>query len=327
MMPPERTELTPDAWSQQATIPPEIATPAASGSQPLPVRTGRDLRVPLSRANESEASPPTRTSRADPPSRADRNEARSPARTGGPHGAVIALRRREIIDNLAGQIASGELEEGARVTSVRRLMDAYSIPASAARSVQRELRDRRIIRLVPGLGYVVGAPDRTPKPPRIPVQDQITQIATSLAEKIASGQIGTHQPATLRGLMIEHTISREAASAVLSRLRSRGWAYDTPYQTTRAAPRHKWPSPGTSLTNPPPPTDHLPNSRRPKARPPPAPRGTSRAKSTSFGGSSNADAADHEGNQLARSGYESAKPRERCRPPTSNRKGQMRSVI
>ncbi|MEO3857839.1 hypothetical protein [Acrocarpospora sp. B8E8] len=177
------------------------------------------------------------------------------------------------------------------MASVRRLMDAYSIPASAARSIQRELRDRRIIRLVPGLGYVVGAPDRPPKPPRIPVQDQITQIATSLAEKIASGQIGTHQPvATLRGLMIEHAISREAASAVLSRLRSRGWAYDTPYQTTRAAPRHKWPPPGTSLTNPPPPTDHLPKSRHPKARPPPVsdlPRNTSRAESTSFGRPSN----------------------------------------
>ncbi|GAA0417148.1 hypothetical protein Acor_21060 [Acrocarpospora corrugata] len=86
------------------------------------------------------------------------------------------MRCREIVEDLAGQIADGELAAGARIASTRKLRDTYDIPGSAARRIQRELADRRFIRRVPGLGYVVGVPDATPVPPRDDDPDALTWL-------------------------------------------------------------------------------------------------------------------------------------------------------
>ncbi|MEO3858055.1 GntR family transcriptional regulator [Acrocarpospora sp. B8E8] len=184
-------------------------------------------------------------------------------KTGGPSGALLAMRRREIIDILATRIASGELREGARMPSVQQLMIAYAIPRSTAVRIQRELRNRRMIRNVPGVGFVVGVPAAPVLPPRVPVQDQITQIATELAEMIRTGKIAAHERVTTqRRLMTEHGISKATAWGILTRLTAKGWAYEIPYVGTLASPRHLWPPKGTSMALAPAPASHVRESRR-----------------------------------------------------------------
>ncbi|GAA0989396.1 hypothetical protein GCM10009555_073280 [Acrocarpospora macrocephala] len=85
---------------------------------------------------------------------------------GGPGWAVMRGRCEEIIDDLAGQIADGRLARDTRMASVQKLKDIHDIPGWAARRVLRQLADRHFIRLVPGLGYVVGVPGVIPMPPR-----------------------------------------------------------------------------------------------------------------------------------------------------------------
>ncbi|GAA0977814.1 hypothetical protein GCM10009555_039620 [Acrocarpospora macrocephala] len=190
-------------------------------------------------------------------------EPRRPVRSGGPRGAVVRMRCQEIIEQTAGQIAGGELAEGTRVDSVRQLMREHRIPGSAATYIQRALRERGLIRLVPGLGYVVGAPGNTPVPSRPPVHDQITMIAMAVAERIRTGEIVAHQRLTTRQLMAEHGISRGNAWSILRRLVSKWWAYDTERQGVRAAPYRDWPRQGASMALMPVPVDHVPNSRHP----------------------------------------------------------------
>ncbi|MEO3857896.1 GntR family transcriptional regulator [Acrocarpospora sp. B8E8] len=99
---------------------------------------------------------------------------RGSRRMGGPGWAVLDIRRREIVEDLAGRIADGELAEGARMASVQKLRETYDIPGSIARRVQRELADRGFIRRVPGLGYVVGVPGTAPVPPHADDPDAIS---------------------------------------------------------------------------------------------------------------------------------------------------------
>ncbi|GAA0966137.1 hypothetical protein GCM10009555_007230 [Acrocarpospora macrocephala] len=138
-------------------------------------------------------------------------------------GAPIAVRRQEIIDRLAEQIASGELAEGARLPSIPELVDTYAIPGSAARFIQRELRDRRLVRLMPGRSYLIGTPDDTPALQRAHVQDRITEICTQLVAKIRGGEIPPRtRVASQRQLMKDYGVSRYTAQAILARLLGRG---------------------------------------------------------------------------------------------------------
>lgn len=152
----------------------------------------------------------------------------SPSRqTKGSRETPIAVRRQAIIERLAEKIASGELAEGSRLPSSQELMGTYSIPHSAARFIQRELRDRRIIRLVQGRWYPVGVPEKTPPPPRTYVQDRITEICTELVTKIRRREIRPRRRvASQRQLMNDYNVSRYIAQAILARLVGRGWAYD-----------------------------------------------------------------------------------------------------
>ncbi|MEO3862800.1 ATP-binding protein [Acrocarpospora sp. B8E8] len=195
------------------------------------------------------------------------------AQAGGSRKAPIAVRRQAVIDRLAEQIAAGELAKGARLPSIPELMDSCGIPGSAARFIQRELRDRRLVRLVPGRCYLIGAPDETPALPRTHVQDRITEICTELVAKIRRGEIRPRtRVASQRQLMKDYGVSRYAAQAILSRLLGRGWAYEnTDNGGAYAAPIGDWPPPDTSLAPPPIPADHVPKCRLPKAgrAPPP----------------------------------------------------------
>ncbi|MEO3857590.1 ATP-binding protein [Acrocarpospora sp. B8E8] len=184
-------------------------------------------------------------------------------RGGGPRGAVVRMRCQEIINRMAERIAGGKLGEGTRMASVQQLMAEHGIPSSAATYIQRALRERGLIRLVPGLGYVIGAPDTTSVPPRPPVHDQITMIAQAMAEKIHTGEIIAHQRLTTRQLMTEHGISRGSAWIVLRRLVSRGWAYDTERKGVRAAAYRAWLYKGTSMTLIPTPANHAPTPATP----------------------------------------------------------------
>ncbi|GAA0995494.1 hypothetical protein GCM10009555_089650 [Acrocarpospora macrocephala] len=183
-------------------------------------------------------------------------ESHRPARSGGPRRAVVRMRCQEIIAQAAERIASGELGDGTRMASVQQLMAEHCIPSSAATYIQRALRERGLIRLVPGLGYVVGAPHHTPQPPRPPVHDQITMIAVAVAERIRTGEIVAHQRLTTRQLMAEHGISRGSAWSILRRLVAKCWAYDTERKGVRVAPYRDWPRQGTSMALMPVPADH-----------------------------------------------------------------------
>ncbi|MEO3862803.1 hypothetical protein [Acrocarpospora sp. B8E8] len=168
---------------------------------------------------------------------------------------------------MAEQIASGVLAEGARLPSIPELRDTYAIPGSAARFIQRELRDRRLVRLMPGRSYLIGTPDDTPALQRAHVQDRITEICTQLVAKIRGGEIRPRtRVASQRQLMKDYGVSRYTAQAILARLLGRGWAYENSSNGgVYASPISTWPPPDTSLGPPPIPADHLPKCQLPKA--------------------------------------------------------------
>ncbi|WP_214110444.1 GntR family transcriptional regulator [Acrocarpospora catenulata] len=85
---------------------------------------------------------------------------------GGPGWAILRSRCRDITEHLAHQISDGRLAQGTRMPSVQKLTHTHDLPAWAARRILRQLADRHFIRLVPGLGYVVGVPGVTPLLPR-----------------------------------------------------------------------------------------------------------------------------------------------------------------
>ncbi|GAA1022595.1 hypothetical protein Aple_097120 [Acrocarpospora pleiomorpha] len=182
-----------------------------------------------------------------------------PERAGGPRRSVQAVRCAEIAKGLAGRIGSGELVGVAATATLRELMREYDLSRWQAMRVQHMLRDRGIIHLVPGQGYMAGAPGPGPVTPRPAVEEQLVHVATVLAKKIRTGRIGPHERvATCPQLMLEYGISRWTAGRALSRLTDKGYAYNAHRRGTRAATFDRWPPPSTSMEQTPPPDDHVP---------------------------------------------------------------------
>ncbi|GAA0977987.1 hypothetical protein GCM10009555_040130 [Acrocarpospora macrocephala] len=160
----------------------------------------------------------------------------------------IIERRKAIVEKLAGQIASGKLAEGTPFPTLKTLMRNYRITLSTAARVQRELRDRKIIRRMPGYGFVVGVPDPPPQIAPRSVEEQTVEVATILVQRIRSGQIRPRKRvASVPQLMKEFGITQWVAWSVLHRLRSTGWAYQVQRKGTMANHVGNWPPRGTSL--------------------------------------------------------------------------------
>ncbi|GAA0977811.1 hypothetical protein GCM10009555_039610 [Acrocarpospora macrocephala] len=79
--------------------------------------------------------------------------------------------------------------------------------------------------------------------------------------ELVGGATATQRVATCPQLMLGYGISRWTAGRVLSRLTGKGYAYNAHRRGTRAAAFDRWPPPGTSMEQPPPPDDHVPASR------------------------------------------------------------------
>ncbi|MEO3863762.1 hypothetical protein [Acrocarpospora sp. B8E8] len=137
----------------------------------------------------------------------------------------------------------------------------------AALAVQHALRERKLIRLLPGHGYVAGAPGPPPEPVRPPVPEQVVHVAAVLVRKIRCGQIAPHaRIATIPELVREYGISKRTAWDVLLVLRCRGYAYEIKHKGTRATTFDKWPPVDTSLEEPGPPPNHVRETRRRRPR-------------------------------------------------------------
>ncbi|GAA0986062.1 hypothetical protein GCM10009555_062670 [Acrocarpospora macrocephala] len=152
----------------------------------------------------------------------------------------VAQRRREIAADLAEQITSGRLSEGSPIPTVKQLIVRHDISKWAALRIQGDLRDRRLVRLIPGGGYVAGPPGDEP-PPTVPVQERIEQIANEWAGRIRGGEIGVHQriPGVPR-MRRMYGISKYAAHEVIIKLDSLGLVYILEDVGPKAAPRDCW---------------------------------------------------------------------------------------
>ncbi|WP_214107833.1 GntR family transcriptional regulator [Acrocarpospora catenulata] len=186
-----------------------------------------------------------------------------PAKQRRPRQSEQAAHREQITEILVSQIVSGELPEGTPIPTAHTLMDTYGVSPWTAMQIHHALRERGLIRRVPGHGYVVGAPGPPPDPVRPPVREQVVHIAAVLIRKIRRGQIAPHaRVATIPELMKEHGISKRTAWDVLCLLRVRGYAYSATH--TRAATFDNWPPEGTSLEMLGPPPSHVRKSSRRK---------------------------------------------------------------
>ncbi|MEO3854621.1 ATP-binding protein [Acrocarpospora sp. B8E8] len=190
-----------------------------------------------------------------------------PAKQRKPHRSKQAAQREQITESLANRITSGGLTQGTPIPTVHILMDEHEISLRSASRIQRSLRDRGLVRLVPGHGYVAGRPGPPPQPLRPPVREQVVHVAAVLIRKIRRGDIAPHaRVATFPELAREHGLSKHAAWDALCLVRSRGYAYDTKHKGTRATAFDQWPPEDTSLERRDPPPNHVPEPRRRKPR-------------------------------------------------------------
>ncbi|GAA0970840.1 hypothetical protein GCM10009555_020470 [Acrocarpospora macrocephala] len=188
-----------------------------------------------------------------------------PAKQRRPHRSEQAAHWEQIAESLANRITSGELAQGTPIPTLHTLMDEHEISLRLASQIQRSLRDRGLVRLIPGHGYVAGPPGPPPQPQRPPVREQIVHVAAVLVRKIRRGDIAPHaRVATFPELAREHGLSKHAAWDALCLVRSRGYAYDTKHKGTRATTFDKWPPEDTSLERRNPPPNHVREPRRRK---------------------------------------------------------------
>jgi DNA-binding transcriptional regulator YhcF (GntR family) len=76
----------------------------------------------------------------------------------------VTARFEQIADAVAARIASGELPPGARVPSTRQLMEEWGVAMATAGKVLAELRRRRLVWPIAGVGTVVAEPAGAGRP-------------------------------------------------------------------------------------------------------------------------------------------------------------------
>jgi DNA-binding GntR family transcriptional regulator len=150
---------------------------------------------------------------------------------------------QRIADELAARIISGELAPGVRVPSADELVTTYKLAPTQAHWIWRQLSRRRLIRLNPFEGLVVGNPGEewvSFYPARM--EERITAVFDHLAARIRDGEIAVHERVgTQRQLIARYQVSDEVATAARHRLEYQGWAYSIPYRGTFGAPCDDWP--------------------------------------------------------------------------------------
>ncbi|MEO3863584.1 hypothetical protein [Acrocarpospora sp. B8E8] len=156
-------------------------------------------------------------------------------------------RVQEILGELAGRIASGELAPGSPVPTEEELKDTYGIQPAQAYWVWRQLQMRRLAHMIRGRILVAGPPPSGALPAMWipPVEERIAEVLGVLADRIRNGEIAVHeQVGPQQRLRSEFEISHEVATEVRYRLEERGWAYSIPFRGTFAAPCDRWPMRG-----------------------------------------------------------------------------------
>ncbi|MGW5874946.1 winged helix-turn-helix domain-containing protein [Nocardiopsis terrae] len=61
----------------------------------------------------------------------------------------------ELADHVAARIASGDLPSGAKLPGERELAETYGVAVGTARRATKELRDRELVKTLPGKGTFV----------------------------------------------------------------------------------------------------------------------------------------------------------------------------
>lgn len=61
----------------------------------------------------------------------------------------------ELADHIAARIAAGELPAGAKLPGERELAETYGVAVGTARRATKELRDRELVKTLPGKGTFV----------------------------------------------------------------------------------------------------------------------------------------------------------------------------
>jgi DNA-binding GntR family transcriptional regulator len=64
----------------------------------------------------------------------------------------------KLADHIAARVAAGDLAVGARLPGERDLADEYGVALGTARRAMRELRDRGLVRTLPGKGTYITQP-------------------------------------------------------------------------------------------------------------------------------------------------------------------------
>ncbi|MEO3854423.1 hypothetical protein [Acrocarpospora sp. B8E8] len=155
-----------------------------------------------------------------------------------------ALRHvQKIVDELAARIISGELAPGVRVPSAAELVATYNLASTQALWIWRQLKRRRLIRLDPSVGLVVGNPgEEWTSFYSARMEERIVAVSDHLAARIRDGEIAVHERVgTQRELRARYQVSDEVAEVAKCRLEYLGWAYSVPYRGTFAAPCEDWP--------------------------------------------------------------------------------------
>ncbi|GAA1014338.1 hypothetical protein Aple_079820 [Acrocarpospora pleiomorpha] len=150
---------------------------------------------------------------------------------------------QRIVDELAARIISGELAQGVRVPSAAELVDTYNLASTQALWIWRQLKRRRLIRLDPAVGLVVGNPgEEWTSFYSVRMEERIIVVSDHLAARIRDGEIAVHERVgTQRELRARYLVSDEVADVAKCRLEYQGWAYSIPYRGTFAAPCEDWP--------------------------------------------------------------------------------------
>ncbi|WP_214103569.1 GntR family transcriptional regulator [Acrocarpospora catenulata] len=153
------------------------------------------------------------------------------------------------VDVLAARILGGEPAEGAPPPDVAEFTEEFGLTLEQGYWVWRQLRKRRLLRLHPRHGLVVGPPGDGPLSGLSARKEgMVARVASDLAECIRVGRIAPHEPVgTVRELRTRYSISAEMAGFVLDRVEYHGWAYSVPGGRTFAAPPREWPAGGDGL--------------------------------------------------------------------------------
>ncbi|GII97513.1 GntR family transcriptional regulator [Sinosporangium siamense] len=109
-----------------------------------------------------------------------------------------------IVAELRGRIYAGELAEGDRVPATREIMRTWGVAMATATKVLHELRRQGLVRVVPGVGTVVGgraraplegSPDRAEASGPAPGRERIVSVALAIADEEGIGAVSLRRVA------------------------------------------------------------------------------------------------------------------------------------